>query len=64
VFWDDDLKANVEPIQAMQGNLWDAGWDMKVSHATTDAVTNASLIHRFAVSATNTPTTRRDPTHA
>ena len=30
VFWDDTLKANVDPFQTMEGGFFAASWDLKV----------------------------------
>ena len=30
VFWDDDLKRNVDPFEQLQGGFFAADWDFKV----------------------------------
>lgn len=30
VFWDDELKMNVDPFQGMEGSFFEASWDLKV----------------------------------
>ncbi|KAJ8084449.1 hypothetical protein PM082_003219 [Marasmius tenuissimus] len=30
VFWDEDLKMNVDPFQQLEGGFWSASWDLKL----------------------------------
>ena len=32
VFWDEEKKTNVDPLQGIQGGIWGADWDIKVRH--------------------------------
>ena len=32
VFWDEEKKTNVDPLQGIQGGVWGVDWDIKVSY--------------------------------
>ena len=38
VFWDDDLKMNVDPFQSMEGSFFSADWDLKVRNSLVKAI--------------------------
>jgi hypothetical protein len=33
IFWDDELKANVDPFEGLEGGFFAADWDFKVCSA-------------------------------
>lgn len=50
---------NVEPIQSLQGNLWDASWDAKVRLLRVSNSNMRYLSSDFVALVTNPSTTRR-----
>ena len=46
VFWDEQRKTNVDPLQGVEGGFWGATWDLKVlisSHPPSFAALNSCL---------------------